>query len=201
MPAMKSNCRLRGHRITRRTLLRAAGVSLALPLLESRALLADGANAIPPRRIIFICGCLGLHAPDFFPQQTGRDYEPSTYLQELSDFRRDFTVFSGLSHPDVGGGHPSEASFLTAAPHANSPSFRNTISVDQFIAEQYGAATRHPFLALATDNGSLSWTKNGVQIPAHKDPAQLFRKLFVAGTAEEVRMQSRLLAEGHSVLD
>jgi hypothetical protein len=198
---MKSNCRLRGHRITRRTLLRAAGVSLALPLLESRALLANGANAIPPRRIIFICGCLGLHAPDFFPQQTGRDYEPSTYLQELSDFRRDFTVFSGLSHPDVGGGHPSEASFLTAAPHANSPSFRNTISVDQFIAEQYGAATRHPFLALATDNGGLSWTKNGVQIPAHKDPAQLFRKLFVAGTAEEVRMQSRLLAEGHSVLD
>lgn len=151
--------------------------------------------------MVFICGCLGLHAPDFFPKQAGQDYELSPYLQELSDFRRDFTVFSGLSHPDVGGGHPSEASFLTAAPHANSPSFRNTISIDQLIAEQHGAATRHPFLALATDNGSLSWTRNGVQIPAHKDPAQLFRKLFITGTPEEVQMQSRLLAEGRSVLD
>ncbi|HEY2411390.1 MAG TPA: DUF1552 domain-containing protein [Pirellulaceae bacterium] len=198
---MKSNCRARGPRVTRRTLLRAAGISLALPLLESLAPRVHGAESKSPRRMVFICGCLGLHAPDFFPKQAGQDYELSPYLQELSDFRRDFTVFSGLSHPDVGGGHPSEASFLTAAPHANSPSFRNTISIDQLIAEQHGAATRHPFLALATDNGSLSWTRNGVQIPAHKDPAQLFRKLFITGTPEEVQMQSRLLAEGRSVLD
>jgi hypothetical protein len=198
---MKPSLRIEGHRVTRRTLLRAAGVSVALPLLDSLSPIARAAEAAPPRRMVFVCGCLGLHAPDFFPKEAGSGYELSTYLQELSEFRRDFSVFSGLSHPDVGGGHPSEASFLTAAPHANSPSFRNTVSIDQLVAEQHGAATRHPFLALATDNGSLSWTRNGVQIPAHKDPAQLFGKLFIAGTPEEVRMQSRLLAEGRSVLD
>src|SRR5262249_37403920 len=134
---MNSTCRIRSQRVTRRTLLRAAGVSLALPLLESLTYQARGAGPAPPRRMVFICGCLGLHAPDFFPQQPGRDYEPSPYLQELADCRRDFTVFSGLSHPDVGGGHPSEASFLTAAPHANSPSFRNTVSLDQLVVEQH----------------------------------------------------------------
>ena len=85
--------------------------------------------------------------------------------------------------------------------HANSPSFRNSISLDQFAAEQIGTATRYPFLALATDRGSLSWTRNGVQIPADKDPAQVFRRLFVTGTPDEVRKQSRLLQEGYSVLD
>ncbi len=187
--------------IDRRRFLQSSGVLLSLPFLESIASSVRGAEAEPPRRMVLICGCLGLHAPDFFPTQVGYDYPLSPYLNELSDFRKDFTVFSGLSHPEVGGGHNSEASFLTAAMHANSPSFRNTISLDQFAAEKIGTATRHPFLALSTDRSSLSWTRNGVQIPSDNDPAQVFRRLFVTGTPDEVRKQSRLLQEGYSVLD
>ena len=145
----------------------------------------------PPRRLVLINKALGLHAPDFFPEKAGRDFELSPYLKPFAALRGDFTVFSGLSHPEAGGGHSSEASFLTAAPHAGTPAFRNTISLDQLIAEQIGAQTRHPFLAFGSHSGSLSWTRNGVQIPPDKDPTTVFRRLFIAGTPEEIREQER----------
>jgi hypothetical protein len=144
---------------------------------------------------------LGLHGPDFFPNQTGYQYEPSPYLRQLNDFRSDFTVISGLSHPNAGNGHAAEASFLTGAPHAGSPSFKNTVSLDQVIAESVGNATRYPFLSLATHNHGLSSTRNGVQVPPLKDPAFIFRKLFIKGTPQEVRDQESRLQRGRSILD
>ncbi len=155
----------------------------------------------PPQRMVLINKALGLHGPDFFPQQPGRDFELTPYLKEFANLRNDFTVFSGLSHPDAGGGHSSEQSFLTAAPHSGSPAFRNTISLDQLVAEQVGAETRHAFLALGSHSGSLSWTRNGVQIPPDKDPATVFRRLFITGTQSEVREQEQQLRDGHSILD
>src|SRR5262245_26681097 len=102
-------------RLPRRKFLKAAGVSLALPWLDAFAH-ADGQTA-PPRRAVFICAPLGLHAPYFFPEQPGKDYALSPYLEPLKDLRDDFTVVSGLAHPDVGPSHDSIFSFLTAAPH------------------------------------------------------------------------------------
>jgi hypothetical protein len=159
------------------------------------------AAAAPPRRMVLINKALGLHAPDFFPQQSGRDFELTPYLREFAEFRRDFTVFSGLSHPEAGSGHATEANFLTAAPGSGTATFRNTASLDQFVAERVGGQTRHPFLALSSHNASLSWTRNGVQVPPDKDPATVFRRLFITGTAEEIREQERQLRDGHSVLD
>ncbi len=93
--------------LSRRKFLRAAGVSLALPWLESLAPRALGAAAKPRRRMVCICTPLGLHPPFFFPQKAGKDYELSPYLEVLKDFRNDFTVISGLTHPDVGPSHDS----------------------------------------------------------------------------------------------
>jgi hypothetical protein len=106
-----------------------------------------------------------------------------------------------MSHPEVGGGHGSEASFLTSAPRPGTPAFRNSISLDQLVAEKIAGQTRHPFLVFASHKGSLSWTRNGVQVPADKDPAAVFRRLFMVGTAEEVRDQERQLRQGQSILD
>ena len=100
--------------LTRRTFLRAAGVSLALPLLEANAAGAPAAKA--PRRMVCINTPLGLHPAAFFPEKAGKDYELSPYLEVVKDFRDDFTVVSGLSHPDVGPSHDSNYSFLTGAP-------------------------------------------------------------------------------------
>ena len=69
----------------------------------------------------------------FFPSTAGRGYELSPYLKELAPYREEFTVFSGVSHPDVDGSHSSEVCFLTAAPHPANGGFRNSISLDQFM--------------------------------------------------------------------
>src|SRR5436309_898375 len=104
--------------LTRRRFLRTAGVSLALPLLDIfRPTRVFGAAGQPPKRMICICTPLGLHPANFFPTQAGSDYPQTSYLEVLKDFRNDFTVISGLSHPDVGNSHDSIFSFLTAAPH------------------------------------------------------------------------------------
>jgi len=107
-----------------------------------------------------------------------------------------------VSHPNVDGGHPSDISFLTAAPHPASSSFRNTISLDQHIAERIGTLTRFPSLTLAVNGGrSLSWTGTGVAIPPEQSAASVFRQLFLQGTPEQIEAQIRELDTGRSILD
>src|SRR5262245_12542472 len=127
--------------LNRRALLKAAGVSMALPLLESFASAAPAANAQAPRRMIAICNALGPYPDYFFPEKAGRDYELTPYLDVLKDFRDSFTVFSGLSHPGVNGAHKAEACFLTSAPAPASPGFHNSISLDQYAVEKLKPST------------------------------------------------------------
>ncbi|MFH5805220.1 DUF1552 domain-containing protein [Alienimonas sp. DA493] len=187
---------------SRRTLLRGAGVALALPLLERFApgalRAADGRG---PGRMVCLCATLGLHQPLFTPEGTGRDYKLSPYLEPLARHRDDFTVFSGLSHPEVDGGHSSEASFLTAAPDPASANFKNSISLDQYALDYLNPDTRFPHLTLGIAGPSLSWTRAGVQIPAQNSPSQLFEALFLDGSAEQKRARTAAIADGRSVLD
>lgn len=188
---------------TRRHFLRSAGVLIALPMLESLQPRAFAAGNTPtPRRMVCICTPLGLHASDFFPEQTGRDYTPSAYLETLGDLRNDCTVISGLAHPGVGATHDSQNSFLTAALHPeNRAGFRNSISLDQFAVEKIGDRTRFPSLSLAAEGSSLSWTRSGAMVPADLFPATVFARLFLNGKPEEVREQARRLEDGLSILD
>jgi hypothetical protein len=196
--------------ISRRTFLRGTSVALALPLLDAMgarsAAVAGAANPAGetlagPRRMVVLCTGLGMHTPLLFPQESGRDYVPTPYLEVLGDLRDQLTVISGLSHPEVDGGHSSEASFLTAAPHPGGGGFKNTISVDQYAAEQIGGATRFASLVLNTGSGGLSWTRGGVRIPASAQPSKVFAQLFLDGTPEEVRTQVRRLDDGESIMD
>jgi hypothetical protein len=196
--------------LSRRCFLRGAGAALSLPFLDSMlapfARAAESASPLAPgatpRRMFGICNNLGLLPEYFFPQGSGRDYTPSPYLKLLEEHRGDFTVFSGVSHPNVDGGHPSDISFLTAAPHPASSSFRNTISLDQHIAEHLGTLTRFPSLTLAVNGGrSLSCTGTGVAIPPEQSAASVFRQLFLQGTPEQIEAQIRELDTGRSILD
>ena len=188
---------------SRRKFLRGAGVALALPALEAflPRRVAGAEAPQPPRRMVAICANLGFYAQDFFPREAGRDYSASTYLRIPGDLRQDFTVFSGVSHPEVDGGHSAETSFLTAAPHPQSSTFRNTISFDQFVAERLQPDTRIPSLTLTTEQRTLSWTSNGVQIPGESSPSRLFRQLFVDGNPNEIAQQIHQLRMRRSVLD
>ena len=192
--------------IRRRTFIRSTGISLALPWLNVFADESRGASIDnqPPRRMICICAPLGLHPDNFFPTQTGKDYELSPYLDILKDYRNEFTVISGLAHAGMGSSfaHQASASFLTGAPGAGRPGFRNTISLDQFAADHIGTQTRFPSLALSGEgSGGLSWTRTGALIAADNSPSRVFARLFLEGNTEEVQEQIRRLEDGRSILD
>lgn len=184
--------------LSRRHLLRASGVAFALPWLEAQ-------QTPPPRRMLAICNNLGLLPGGFFPTQPGRGYELSSYLKVLEPFRDDFTVFSGVSHPDVDGSHSSEVCFLTAAPHPANGGFRNSISLDQFMADRIGIQTRFPSITLGVNvnkgQRSLTWTGAGVMIACEDSAATVYKRLFLQGTPEEVDRQVDRLKLGESILD
>lgn len=188
---------------TRRHFLRGAGVTLGLPFLEGFAPRGRAAEkATPPRRMVCICTPLGIHTPFLNPEQKGRDYPLTPYLEPIADFRNDFSVISGLSHPDVGSSHDSIYSFLTAAPHPEiRAGFRNSISLDQFAAERIGGQTRVPSLSLSAEGFGLSWTRSGALVPPDLWPATVFARLFLEGRPEEVEEQRRRLRNGKSILD
>lgn len=197
--------------LSRRRFLQGTGIALSLPFLESMLpTFARAANSssplapnAKPRRMLGICNNLGLLGDQFFPTGVGRDYQASPYLKTLLPHRNDFTVFSGVSHPNVDGGHPADVCFLTAAPHPGSSSFRNTISLDQHVAEHIGTLTRFPSLTLAVNSRtkSLSWTGTGVAIPPEEKASDVFKQLFLQGSPDQVAAQIRKLDTGRSILD
>jgi hypothetical protein len=195
--------------VSRRRFIAGVGVAISLPLLEAmhptlaRAAPATLVPGTKPRRMLGICNNLGLRPDLFFPTGEGREYSASPYLELLKAHREDFTVISGVSHPNVDGGHPSDISFLTAAPHPASSSFRNTISLDQHIAERIGTLTRFPSLTLAVNGAAraLSWTGAGVAIPPEERASEVFNQLFLQGTPEQIEAQVHRLDTGRSILD
>lgn len=191
---------------SRRRFLQSAGALLALPQFDSLLPTSARATESPtPRRMLLISNNLGVLPKPFFPQTTGKDYELSPYLAPLADFRNDFTVFSGLSHPGVAGGHSTENCFLTAVRNPTKSGFRNQISLDQFAAERLGPVTRFPTLNLGVNidkaNRSLAWTRDGVLLPAEDSAPALFQRMFVQGDAAAVQRQLKKLEERGSILD
>lgn len=121
-------------------------------------------------------------------------------MNQLKDHVDQLTLFSGLSHPGNNTGHSSDMTWLTSAPRAGRPGFRNTVSIDQVMAQHLRGQTRLPFLSLSGGK-SLSWTEAGVEIPAERSPARVFQALFVSGTKEEVAEKMKELRRGRSILD
>ncbi len=191
---------------SRRRFLQSAGVTLALPLLECMTpVFGRAAQVKPTRRLLIISNNLGFLPKPFFPKTEGRDYELSPTLSPLAEVKSEFSIFSGMSHPDVNGGHSAENCFLTAARGPTKSGFRNQISLDQFAVEKLGQLTRFPTLNLGVNidkaNRSLSWTRDGVLLPAEDSAPALFRKMFVQGDSEAVKKQLHQLDERGSILD
>ncbi len=187
--------------LSRRTFLRGTAVAMALPWLEAMTP-AFAAEPKPPMRFIGILNYFSFHTPNLFPKESGSGYVMTPYLKGLEQHREDFTVISGLNHPEVRDGHYSDKSFFTGAPHPGSPSFRNTVSLDQLAAETIGRDTRYPSLNFSTSGAySCSYTRSGVRIPPETSAARAFAKLFIDGTPAEVAEQVARVQEGRSILD
>ena len=189
--------------LSRRAMLRAAGITLGLPLLEAMTpALAAVKESKQAKRFVGVSMSLGLHNPNLVPEGAGRDYKPSRYLKSIQDLRNDFTIVSGSSHPGVTGGHTAEGSIYSACPNARGATSRNTISLDQLMAKQLGHETRFPSLVLNTNSQtSPSYTENGSMIPAENNAMRLFTRLFVNDNPAEQERQAELIRSGRSVMD
>ncbi len=191
------------RKIDRRTILRGAGVSMALPWLSAmeRAVARETPNATPKRFVSMTLG-LGLLAENLNPEQAGSGYAASRYLQPIIDLRDQFTVISGTSHPGVTGGHRAEASLLTANPVGSTGRARNTISIDQLMAKHLGDNTRFPSLVLASSgSNSPSYTDSGAMIPAEQSPSKLFSRLFIDDSPAEQALQQERVRHGRTIMD
>lgn len=185
--------------VSRKEFLR---LGLAAPL-AMRSLALGGAAATnasqPPKRVIFICSCLGFYAPYFFPKSRD-DLATSDYLKALA-IPEKWTVFRRLFHPGMEtSNHDSEKSFLTGAPRPESPGFVNGTSVDQILARTMGADTRFPFLNFSIyDRGwGISWNDRGAAIPPMHDEDRIFEMLF---GEEDLRAKKKQLNNDLRVLE
>ncbi len=194
----------KNHCLSRRTLLRGVGVAMALPFLDSMTP-AFGQKAKTarksPHRFIGVSNALGFHASNLFPSQTGKNYQTTRYLKSIDDLRDEFTVISGVSHPDVGGGHRAEPCILSAAPYSGS-NFRNSVSLDQLMAKYLGHETRHSSLVLSPGGDSgTSYTENGAMIPPESSAQDLYAKLFVDESPQAKAEMGARIREGRSIMD
>jgi hypothetical protein len=194
-----SHLNLRRWEISRRTALRGIGATIALPLLNA---MADLPAATKPKRSVFLYIPNGVNTLTWQIQKAGADYEFTAPLKSLEKHRADITPISGLHHPMVIGKHHNcEKVWLTGA---NVPgdggAFRNTVSADQLVADVQGVSTRFSSLEMAIEGTSLSWSKDGIQLPADRNTQQIFNQLFGVEKESKETIRRRLSRRG-SILD
>jgi hypothetical protein len=186
--------------VDRRHALKALGSCLSLPLLECMIPLRASEKAtMSPKRSAFIYLANGVHSLNYQILKPGKDYEFSRALKPLEKHREVITPISGMHHPGALGHHHNCINvWLTGGKLG--PSDRNTISVDQKMAEVTAPHTRYPSMEVALTQGALAWTADGVQLPALRRCSEIFASLF-----EEPKggkdAQRRALRRKGSVLD
>lgn len=203
--------------LDRRTLLKGAGISLALPLMEAMA--QKGNTTDLPHRCCFLFFPNGVSLPPekheahqqwhWFPFGDGRDYTFTRPLAPLEPYREQISILQGLSHPLSRKivGHNTADVFLTGADISRT--YNNAISVDQVIARETGKQTRIPSLVLSSDNGigytartgTLSFNKSGQPIPADAEPRRIFNRLFGTPEGKSLSDQRSRLKNKASMLD
>ncbi len=215
--------------ISRRTVLRGLGVTMALPWLESMSLgrtsaLAAGVADAPPVRLAYVFMPNGVNYPAWEPTGEGANYVLSPTLEPLAAVRQHLNIYTGLTlkkaraNGDGPGDHArSSASFLTGqqARKTAGNDIHNGISVDQVAAREIGSRTRLPSLELGCEYGpsagncdsgyscayssNISWRDEMTPMPKLIDPAAAFETLFADAT--QAAAAKERLSRRKSILD
>jgi Protein of unknown function (DUF1552) len=215
-------------KLSRRTVLRGLGVSLALPWLEATGAIAKAAVAAPaPTRMAFVFVPNGVSLEHWTPKIEGYGFKLPQTLEPLAPVRDDLLVLSGLTHDkgrangDGAGDHARSASvFLTGSQprKTDGEKIRSGISVDQLAAQAVGQKTRFSSLELGVDPGrmagncdsgyscayssNISWSSESTPVGKEVNPRLVFERLFAGGKASEVdKSQQQREALQKSVLD
>jgi hypothetical protein len=168
-------------------------------------------TAAKPRRSVFVYIPNGVNGMTWQVGQAGRDYELSPSLRPLKPHRENFTIFSGLHHPNgLGQAHVCADTWLTGAKidAQSARQYHNTISCDQLMAEVTSQQTRFASLELSISSGTgqpnnsctLAFSRDGVPLPAEDNPRNVFDRLFGEGTGN-LTSQRATLSKRRSVLD
>lgn len=185
--------------LNRRTFLRGLGVSIALPAFESlgRPAVAKTAKA---KRFVCVAPNYGMYPGGFFPAQTGADYAMPTLLKSLEPHRKDFSIFTNLDHPEVGGGHGCSNTLLNGVELKDMKGTPQRMhSLDQHLAEQIGEGNRFPSLLLGS--GGISWSRAGIRLPTDASPTKIFAKLFLDDPKKTKERDRQYIGEDASILD
>jgi hypothetical protein len=215
-----------GKHISRRALLRGAGVALSLPLLDSmRPAFAGSSNKHAARRMGVVYVPNGIMMNQWMPSNTGTSFEFARVMKPLEKFRSDITIVSGLSnHAAVkaqGGGHAkASGSFLSATPpkYTAGADVRAGVTFDQVVAQKYAQDVRVPSLQLGCEDSrmigncdtgsscaytnSLSWRNPDTPMAVEVNPRSVFERLF--GTVDpslDAATRARRALYKKSILD
>jgi hypothetical protein len=189
--------------ISRRHVLRGLGVTLALPLLDCMRPLLAADKAVRPKRSVFIYLPNGVNTSAYEMLTAGEEYKLSKPLASLEKHRKVITPISGLHHPHgLGNHHNCSTIWLTGGKIG--PSERNTISVDQLMAQVTAPQTRFSSIEMSNQGHSLAYSTDGIQLPAQASPGLVFREMFMepqGGIAKQRRGLKRRASILDAVLD
>lgn len=181
--------------LSRRTVLKGLGGSLALPLLDAMRPLSagtlDAAQAKPPLRLLFIFVPGGVNLDEWTPRGAGTDYQPNFTLQALEPVRESVLILSGLNSrlgESGANGHPLGCGpWLSSAPlnERDTGGYCTDISVDQIAAQALGRETRLSSIQLGCDvdsaqthTSNISWRGPGSPLGKEADPRAVFNRLL-----------------------
>lgn len=186
--------------LSRRHVLRGLGVSIALPMLDCmRPLRAAKSGGPAPKRAVFIYLPNGVNTLDYQILESGKDYRFSKSLAPLEKHRARITPISGLHHPHgLGHHHNCQSIWLTGAEIGQGK--RNSVSLDQLIAEKTAPHTRFASLELSDTGRSLAYNRDGISLPAETKPSEVFKRLFEV-PAGGIEKEREALRRRGSVLD
>jgi len=187
-------------KLSRRTMLRGLGVSMALPWMESltaagEPAVAGAAAAAPPLRLAVLFAGNGFHSKEWWAKGSGKEMELGRVLEPVADFREKLLFVKGLYNEQARKGniHSSQTgNLLSGAPLASGGEIRSGTSFDQHLAQTYGRGTKVPSLVLGCEKSNpsihknysmlysshISWSSPTTPTPLEIYPALAFDRLF-----------------------
>jgi hypothetical protein len=187
-------------KLSRRTMLRGLGVSMALPWMESltaagEPAVAGAAAAAPPLRLAVLFAGNGFHSKEWWAKGSGKEMELGKVLEPVADFREKLLFVKGLYNEQARKGniHSSQTgNLLSGAPLASGGEIRSGTSFDQHLAQTYGRGTKVPSLVLGCEKSNpsvhknysmlysshISWSSPTTPTPLEIYPSLAFDRLF-----------------------
>ena len=213
--------------LPRRSLLRAAGIGIAMPLLDAMipafATQAQARTLTAPKRFVGVWHPQGAAPGYWSPVQSGKDFEFSYITKPMEPLRDRIVLITGLDVPEAfsteaepGGNHARGAVFLSGArPRRNAVAPFLGVTIDQLIAQEFGRDTILSSIQLGVEDAgnygncnwgyscaytnSVSWTSPVSPLPTEINPRVAFERLFGDGASQEERKRGREL--NASILD